>query len=122
MQMRVILAMGGTHRSDLLSARNSLAPFHQDCVQVAIKRIDVFYRAIFPEGVTDNDDIAPTSVHVTCEDDDSISNTINRILEIRVAPTHTIPISSHMPARTKAARFVIALSLWFADRKIKTIR
>src|SRR6476660_8685351 len=121
MQMRIILAMGSAHCYDLLSARNSLAPFLQDCVQVPIKRIDVFDSAVFPEGVTDNDDIAPTSVDITREDDDSISNTINRILKIRVAPPNTIPIFSHMPARTEAARFVIALSLWFTDRKIKTI-
>ena len=82
----------------------------------------MFDRAAFPIRMPHDNDVAPTAMHVTRKHHDSISDAVNRISEVRIAPTHSIPIFALVTTGPVAARLVVALGIRLAHGEIKTVR
>src|SRR5690242_10551984 len=95
---------------------------HQNALAMAVKRIDVLHDPAFTIAVADNDHVSPAHVTIAGEHDDALADTKNRITEIRVAATDSIPVFAHMAVRAEPARLVISLRLRFTDREIETVR
>src|SRR5882724_33594 len=91
-------------------------------MEMSIEGVDVFDHAALPEGVANNNHIAPPSVHVAGEDHNSIPDTINWIFQIGIAPAISVPIFAHVPARTKPACFIVTFRFRLTYRKLKTAR
>jgi hypothetical protein len=59
---------------------------------------------------------------VTRENHHAIADTVNRIAEIGVSASGSIPIFAQMSMRSKAARLVITLSVRCSNGEIKAVR
>ena len=81
----------------------------------------MFHHPAFAISVPDNNDIAPSSMHVTRKHHNSIADTIDRIVQVRVATANSIPVFAHVSTGVKPARFVVALPFRSTDRKVKAV-
>src|ERR1051325_351772 len=120
--MRVVLAVRGAHRSNLLAACNPLTAPHQNRIKMTVEGIDMFDASVFPEGVSNNHHISPSPMNVACKHHDPIPNTLDRVAQVRGSPANSIPVLAHMATGGEPARFVIAFAFRLTDREIKTIR
>src|SRR5437773_3104181 len=120
--MRVVLAVRGSHRSNLLATGNALPAPHQNRIEMTVEGIDMFDASVFPEGVSDNHNISPSPMNVARKHHNPISNAIDRIAQVRVSPANAVPIFAYMSTGAEPASFVIALAFRLTDREIKTIR
>src|SRR5881398_528093 len=88
---------------------------------MAVKRVDVFHRAILPERMPHNHHVAPAHVTIACEHHDPLPDAVDRISEVSIASADSIPILTEMTMRTKSTRLVIALCVRFTDGEIETV-
>src|SRR2546421_12758909 len=98
MQVRVVLAVGRAHGRDLLAAADPLTPAHHHFLEMAVERIDIFHVAALAIRVPHDDDVSPTQVNVTGEDDDSVADAVNRISQISVAAADAVPVFTDVAA------------------------
>src|SRR4030081_707647 len=72
--------------------------------------------------MANDDHVSPAMVTVTRKDHYAVADAINRIAQIGVAATNSVPIFAEMSVRPHSARFVISTRIRFTHRQIKTIR
>src|SRR5438270_589133 len=71
--------------------------------------------------MTHDDDVPPAHVAVAGKHDHAITDHINRIAQVRVAATDSVPIFTEMAVHPKSARPVVSFCVRSADWKIKSV-
>ena len=122
MQMRVVKAVRGSHRRDLLSASDALSTLHQDFLQMPVKRIEVARAEPVAVGVAHNDHVSPPLMAIARKNHDAIANAIDWIAKVSVATADSIPILTKMSVRLESTRSIISTRIRFPHRHVETIR
>ncbi len=120
-EMGDIHATVGADGADFLVSSDELAFTDCDGVEVGVKGINGLDSVIFPEGMTDDDDIAPTFASIASINDDAVSDGIHRITQVGIAALETIPIVTEVAVGAKSAVFVVAFCIWRVDREIEAV-
>src|ERR1041385_2635443 len=109
MQVRVVLAVGRSHRRDLLPARDPLSAADEHFLEMAVERIDVFHVAAIPISVPENDHVSPAQMDIARKNHDAVAGGVDRIAQIGVATADAVPIFPDVAAGPKTTRLVVTL-------------
>ena len=104
MEMCWVHAKVRANTADLLSAFDSLADLHQDCVEVAVQGVAVFD---FPVGgvavsVAGDDHISPSGSDIVSESNDAVADGKDRSTEIRISTSTPVPVFTEVLGLSEA--------------------
>src|SRR5690606_17101631 len=118
MQMRQVFTICRSNRPDGLTALYKLILFHKDFIAMRIERFYFFSAWKF---VNNPDYISPTAFEILCYTDFSVGNRKNRIAQIGISATCSVPVFTQMMIVSKMLCIIISFTIGLPNRKIKSI-
>ncbi len=122
MEMREILTVSRANGCDLLAATHVVSRIDQYLLAMAIIRLNVAPRAVFLDGMQNNDDVAPARSSIAREQNAAISDGVNRIAEVGIFPADSVEIVTEMMIFGETLRVVRQRAVLAAQREIKACR
>jgi UDP-glucuronate 4-epimerase len=119
MKMRPVFSVRRSDGRDLFATPDVLLRLHQDRLAVAIKRLHVFAFPVFPEGVEDDNDVAPTLSAFFRQENASIGDCVDRIAAIAVLTPDAIEIVAEVAILAEVLGVVGESAVLASDRKIE---
>jgi len=109
-------------RTDLLSFVDLLSLADCDLIEVSVERVGELQLFVLNPGMADDDDVAPGGMDVTGEDDQTVSDRVDRLSQAAFAASiGDEPVLTHMAATSEAPGLIIPFAIRGGHREVKAV-